>query len=86
MLNFNSEICPELCEQDQKYTITLTGKFAFPISQCCGSGSAANERYGRIRIRIKVISWIRIKIRINLQMENYTIRALFQGFEPLFGR
>ncbi len=46
----------------------------------------------RIRFRIKVISWIRIWIRINLQMTSQNLRmeyesilALFQGFEPLFG-
>ncbi len=36
------------------------------------------------RIHIKVISWIRIQIRINLQIMEYEpIEAVFQGFEPL---
>ncbi len=40
------------------------------VTQCCGFGSAwiRNKVKGMIRIRINVISWIRIWIRINLQM------------------
>jgi hypothetical protein len=71
-------------------------------TQCCGSGSVSFW-YGnlyppirikkKIRIRIKVMSWIRnrIRIRINLQMtsqcvpiEYEPILEPFQGFEPLF--
>ncbi len=47
--------------------------------------------YSQIRIRIKMMSWIRS--RINLQMTNQNVRymdyepiwVLFQGFEHLFG-
>jgi hypothetical protein len=44
----------------------------------------------KLRIRIKLISWIRNRIRINLQMpsqnlwNNEPILALFQRFDPLF--
>jgi hypothetical protein len=42
------------------------------------------------QIKIKVISWIRIRINLqmtsqNVPMEYVPICALFQGFEPLFG-
>jgi hypothetical protein len=45
----------------------------------------------RIRIRIKMISWIRNRIRINFQMTSQNVwnislfKHIRQGFEPLFG-
>ncbi len=70
--------------------LELNECFSYCIDKCCGSGSAwiRIKLKGRIRIqiRIKVISWTRILIRINLQMASQNVWnvSLFQNFFEVF--
>jgi hypothetical protein len=62
--------------------------FSYCIDQCCGSGTAwiRIKLKGWIRIRIKVISWTLIWIRINLQMTSQNVRnmSIYENFFEVF--
>jgi hypothetical protein len=61
-----------------------------PIQQCCGSGSAwiLIKLKGSIliRIRIKLISWLRIRINFEMTSQNvWNVSVFEKGFDSLFG-